>query len=136
MDYVGHCSLIWSVVSFPYISMCFSYVVVDLIMHYAYFNWTGLNDYSVDWLLFIMHVRILAQYILLPGYNFCSMFKESTDLSLIVKGLSGGICIPNGTTLRGKWFYLLLRGLLSSCWNDANFSFLGVGSLDIGKFLW
>ena len=70
----------------------------------------------IDYFLSCMCVCLFS-YILLPGYKFYSLFMGSPDLSLTVKGGSGGICIPYGTTWRGN-------SLLSSCWTNVNFFFL------------
>ena len=127
--YVSHCFLIQSGIISPYHFYMFSYVVTNVLMHYVSFSWNGLK-----WLCCFLITSLscmcvcLFSYILLPGYKFYSFFMESLDLSLTVKGWSEGICIPYGTTSGGKWFYLMLRGLLSSCWTNANFSFLCAGS--------
>ena len=66
-------------------------------------------------------------YLLIISFGY--WFMRNPDLTCIVKGWSGRTCIPYGATWRGNWLHLLLRGLLSSYWTNANFSFLCAGSL-------
>ena len=98
----------------------------------------NLFKWLLCWMIIIFHAcaytRSVISYFRVISFFHC-LWKFLSYL-LTIKGWSGGNCYPYGAIWRGNWLYLLLRGLISSYWTNANFSFLCADSLGDENLLW